>query len=114
MKHPENLLAYWGLAVAVVMAGAYILSALCLKKKPDLTAAVSILISATGASGAVRLIGFAFTDQFKEVVAGASGTVWGLTAEDSVFLVVGGLSLGWVCCQEILLRFRGLSKAVPA
>ena len=95
------------------MVGVYLLSAACLKKKPDLGAAINIVISTVGAVGAARLIGFIFTDQFRIIIAMGSASMWSLSAEDAVFLFVGGLALGWVSCQEVLRNFRALNRGAP-
>ena len=88
------------------MVVAYVGCALRKKKKPDLAAATNIAISAVGATGAVRLIGSVFTGDFMRVVAASNnGSWWSLSAEDAIFVFVGGLALGWVSCQAIWQGF---------
>lgn len=106
-----NGFTYWGLGIAVLVTVIYITIALYKKTKPDLPTAITILISTASVLGAVRLAGFAFTDQFKRVIqAQDSNSWWSLGPEDAVFLVIGGLALGWVSLQEVCRGFRELSK----
>ena len=104
-----NKLTYWGLAFGGLVVVGYLCVAWRAKRAADLATAVNILISTVGAAGALRLIIFAFSDQFAETVAASPhGAVWSLAAEDAVFLVVGGIALGWASCQAVWRGFREL------
>lgn len=87
----------------------YVVVAACKRKKPDLGTAVNLLFTTVGATGAVRLLGFVFTDQFAAMARTVpSASVWGLSAEDAVFIMAGALALGWISCSAIWQGFAKL------
>lgn len=107
--NPSSL-TFWGLAVGLVVCLLYIGTALCRKKKPELSQAANLVFSAIGAVGAVRLIGFVFTGNFSAMVkmaatAASVDLMWNISDEDAAFLVIGGIALAWVSIQAIWQAF---------
>jgi hypothetical protein len=77
----------------------------------DLADAALILFSTVGATGAVRLTGFVLLGDFAKTIRLAPADIWTLSAEDGVFVVIGGICLLWVSCQGIWQGFKNLMPA---
>jgi hypothetical protein len=104
-----NPLTYWDLAVGVGLFFAYVVWALCKRTKPDLPTGINIFAATAGVAGAVRLVGYSFTEAYKKLSeTPLSNGMWSMSSDDIAFLVVGGLALGWVSCQQIWLAFADL------
>jgi hypothetical protein len=73
-----------------------------------------VFIGAASMSGALRLIGFVLTGPFSKLVSQRpDNSWWTLSSEDAVFIVIGGLALGWVSVQTIWDTFGKIRKAPP-
>jgi hypothetical protein len=106
-----NPLQLVGLVLALAAVVAYVVTAAYKQKKPELVGGIVVFIGAVGIPGAVRLIGFVFTDQFTNVAAlSHSSSWWSLSLEDAVFLVIGGIALAWVSVQTIWESFDKVRK----
>lgn len=104
-----NPLSWWGLCAAVGVFSVYIIAALRWRGSADLATAINLLFSTAGAVGALRLIVFPFTDHFKTAVKAVADTsIWALSGEDGVFMVVGGLALLWITCHQVWKAIRSL------
>ena len=101
-----NPLFYFGLALGLLLVIVYLVTAAKKQKKPELGDAVGIAAGAVSIMGAVRLIGFVFTDQFVKIASSPSSDKWwSLSVADALFLVIGGLALAWVSGQAIYINF---------
>ena len=108
-----NELTYGGLVCGVLAVCLYVANGFRLKRSGslDLADAALILFSMVGATGAVRLTGFVLLGDFARTIKWAPADVWSLTADDGVFVVIGGMCLLWVSCQGIWQGFRNLKPA---
>jgi MFS family permease len=96
-----------GLGLGLAMALAYACLSHYNGEPPSLPRALNVLISTVGATGAIRLAGFVFTDQFVATVhASNHDTWWGVSLEDALFILAGGLALFWVSWQEVWNAFK--------
>lgn len=106
-----NTLLLIGLVLATVCVFAYVIVAAKKGKKPELVDGIIVFVGAVSVVGAVRLAGFVFTGEFSKVATINHGeSLWGLSSEDAVFLVIGGLALAWVSIQTILESFAKIYK----
>ncbi len=106
-----NPLLLTGLVIALVAVGAYVATAAVKKKKPELVDGIVVFVGAVSIAGAVRLIGFVFTEQFTKIASMShSSSWWSLSLEDAVFLVIGGIALAWVSVQTIWDSFTKVAK----
>lgn len=67
MKQQDTKIVLWGLFFSLLAVALYAVVALCKRRKPDLSTAINILISAGGIIVGIRLIGFAVTGQLKRL-----------------------------------------------
>lgn len=96
-----------GGALGLLLAVAYLVTALYLKKEPILAVAVNILFSTVGATGAVRLIGFSLTDQFKIATKDpGNGVIWNISPDDGIILWAGAAALAWCSVQTVWQAFK--------
>lgn len=105
-----NRLTYWGLVLAALALAAYLAMAMYRKKQANLASAVNIIVAVVSAIGAVRLVGFVFSDHFEEAVIAAAkasnGSVWSLSPDDVIFLFIGGVALAWVSWEALATAFK--------
>lgn len=96
----------FGLALALIAVGTYVVIAIKNKKKPELADAVVVCIGIVSIIGAVRLTGFVFTKQF-EVMAKASSHqgMFSLSTDDALLVMIGGIALIWVSVQTVWQSF---------
>lgn len=101
-----NRLLLAGLGLAICAVFIYIVTAARNGKKPELVDAIVVFIGAVSVFGAIRLIGFVFTDQFGAIVqTNHAHSLWSLGAEDAVLVVIGGIALVWVSAQTMIESF---------
>ncbi|MGB4069421.1 MAG: hypothetical protein WBK08_15450 [Nitrospira sp.] len=104
-----NQLLVFGLVGALLVFFIYLGFAASQKKQPQLVDGIIVFLGCSGLPGAARLIGFPFTDQFTTLTrVDNHGSLWALSAEDSAFLIIGGIALGWVCVQTVIESFSKL------
>lgn len=104
-----NQLLVAGLVGALLTFVSYLVIAVRRKKQPQLVDAIIIFLGCSGLPGAARLIGFPFTDQFTTLTTvNNHSSLWALSSEDSAFLIIGGIALGWVCVQTVIESFSKL------
>lgn len=108
MKQQDTKIVLWGLFFSLLAVALYAVVALCKRRKPDLSTAINILISAGGIIVGIRLIGFAVTGQLKLLALPQSESFWTITLDDAPILAIGGLALIWVSLELIWDGFRGL------
>lgn len=100
-----------GVVVAILTVSSYVATAAWKGRRPDLNDGIIVFLAAVSVPGAVRLVGFALTEQFARILAATSADVlWSLSSEDAVFVVIGGITLGWVSVQTIWENFAKLWK----
>jgi hypothetical protein len=100
-------LTFAGGVLGLLLAFAYCATALYLKKEPILAVAVNILFSTVGATGAVRLIGFSLTDQFKVATKDpGNGVIWNISPDDGIILWAGAAALAWCSVQTVWQAFK--------
>ena len=108
MNSPSNPMSFWGLVLGGLVVAIYLGVGLTKNRSQlKLTAAINVLISTVSLSGAVRLTGFAFTNQLHDMKL-VDGTIWSISSEDKVILLAGGLALAWVSVQMIWEQFGQL------
>ena len=102
-----SFLVYIGLALALTALFAYLGTAYSKKKKqPSIDGAIEIIISAVGVTGALKLLGFIFTDNFVKLTSSTTPkALFTLSSEDWLFFVLGAIALAWVSIQSIYRRF---------
>jgi hypothetical protein len=101
-----NPISLTGLVIGIVAVVAYATFAASRRKKAELVNGIVVFVGAVSIAGAVRLIGFVFTEQFAKIAATSHSTTWwSLSLEDAVFLVIGGIALAWVSVQTIWESF---------
>lgn len=105
-----NRLTYGGLVVGILAVAIYALVGLHQRKVKslDLADAGLILLSTVGATGAIRLAGFVLLGDFAVAIKNVPEDMWSLTADDGVFVVIGGMCLLWVSLQGIGQGFKTL------
>jgi len=113
-----NLLSLVGLIVATFVVGMYVAVAVRNQKKPELGEGLKVFVGAVSVFGAIRLFGCALTGQFSRLASSNAGdTLWSLSSEDAVFVVIGAIALAWVSIQAVWegfasVRARGTDMAV--
>ena len=105
-----NGLSYLGILLGLATVLVYLGCAAHKKRKAELSTAISIFVAAASLIGAVRLMGFVLFDDLTRVIkaAGESNSLWSISSEDAIFLVIGGLALGWVSIQTVWEGFAKL------
>ena len=93
-----------GLLLAVLVVAVYVVVATQRRRTPELASAINVLLGVFGLQAAIRLFGFALSDQLDKFAAARSGEnkMWRLSSEDAGLLVIGGIALAWVSVQTIL------------
>ncbi|HKI03090.1 MAG TPA: hypothetical protein VKK31_14030 [Thermoanaerobaculia bacterium] len=106
-----NLLLLAGLVIALLAVIVYVSVAAQKNKRPELVDGIVVFVGAVSVLGAIRLIGFVFTGQFAQVTSAPhNGSLWSLSSEDAVFVVIGGIALAWVSVQTIWESFTKVIK----
>lgn len=106
-----NILLLAGIVFAILLVLAYVATAAKKDKKPELVDGIVVFVGAVSVLGAVRLAGFVIAGDFAKIAStNHSANIWALSSEDAVFIVIGGLALGWVSIQTIMESFAKLSK----
>jgi hypothetical protein len=106
-----NKLTLFGLLLGLVIVVVYLLYAAARRRAPSLSSAANIAINSVGLAGSIRLIGCVLTEEFSAAATKFNAASWwSLSAEDAVFVAIGGLALGWVSIQGIWGGFAALVK----
>jgi hypothetical protein len=107
-----NRLFFAGLIVAILSVGAYVIVAVRNKNKPELADGIVVFIGAVSVFGALRLVGCALTGQFSKLASlNYDYSLWSLSSEDAVFVVIGGIALAWVSVQTMWESFAKVRKS---
>lgn len=106
-----NLLLLAGLVIAILAVAVYVGMAAKKNKRPELVDGIVVFIGAVSVLGAIRLIGFVVTGQFAKIASThQNDSLWSLSSEDAVFVVIGGIALAWVSIQTIWESFAKVTK----
>jgi hypothetical protein len=106
-----NFLLLAGLIIALLAVAVYVGVAAHKNKRPELVDGIVVFVGAVSVLGAIRLIGFVFTEQFAKIASKPhDGSLWSLSSEDAVFVVIGGIALAWVSVQTIWESFAKIKK----
>lgn len=106
-----NRLLVAGIVLAILAVISYVATAARNGKRPELVDAIVIFTGAVSVLGAIRLIGFVFTEQFETIVKNNHGhSLWSLGAEDAVLVIIGGIALAWVSAQTMIESFAKIRK----
>ncbi|MEA3178930.1 MAG: hypothetical protein QOI59_2453 [Gammaproteobacteria bacterium] len=109
-----NRLLFAGLVIAIISVCAYVVAALRYRQKPELADGIAVFVAVVSVLGAIRIIGFALTEQFEKIVLETQGNSWwSLSSEDSVFIVIGGIALAWASIQAIWESFARVCAITP-
>lgn len=104
-----------GLLFGVLGVVGYVCFAYRCRAKPDLARATNIFISFVSLAATVRLLGFALSGEFADSLkAQPQGNSWSVSADDTLFIVLGSLALAWVSVQTVWAYYDELVKSARA
>lgn len=106
-----SLFLFYSIILAIILIVGYIILGVRNKKSTTLEDIVQIFFGGLGVCTAIRLIGFVLSGQFSILVKQVKNdNIFSFSEEDAVYIVLGGIAIGWVSVQTMLGSFKKVAN----